>query len=173
MLRSICRALNNDQHLMVEAGTGTGKSFAYLIPAAMWGMQNGLRVVISTNTINLQDQLIKKDIPDLCAALNVDLRAAVLKGRSNYLCPRRLDSFRQRGPDNAEEMRILAKVWSGSMKAAAATATRLISMDRSSAKYGCGFRLKMKAAKQKPAWCAPAVAAHFIMHARRHSRRML
>jgi ATP-dependent DNA helicase DinG len=110
MLRSICRALNNDQHLMVEAGTGTGKSFAYMIPAAVWGMQNGSRVVISTNTINLQDQLIKKDIPDLCAALNVDLRAAVLKGRSNYLCPRRLDSFRQRGPDNAEEMRILAKV---------------------------------------------------------------
>jgi ATP-dependent DNA helicase DinG len=93
MLRSIGRAFNNGQHLMVEAGTGTGKSFAYLIPAAMWGMQNGMRVVISTNTINLQDQLIKKDIPDLCAAFNLDLHVAVLKGRSNYLCPRRLDSL--------------------------------------------------------------------------------
>jgi ATP-dependent DNA helicase DinG len=110
MLRSIGRALNNGQHLMVEAGTGTGKSFAYLIPAAMWAMQNGMRVVISTNTINLQDQLIKKDIPDLCAALNLDLHVAVLKGRSNYLCPRRLEAFRQRGPENAEEMRVLAKV---------------------------------------------------------------
>jgi ATP-dependent DNA helicase DinG len=110
MLRAISRAFNSSQHLMVEAGTGTGKSFAYLIPAAIWAMQNGLRVVVSTNTINLQDQLIKKDIPDLCAALNLDLRAAVLKGRSNYLCPRRLEGFRQRGPDNAEEMRVLAKV---------------------------------------------------------------
>jgi DNA polymerase-3 subunit epsilon/ATP-dependent DNA helicase DinG len=110
MLRSICHALNNGQHLMVEAGTGTGKSFAYLIPAAAWAMQNGMRVVISTNTINLQDQLINKDIPDLRAALNLEVNAAVLKGRSNYLCPRRLGSFRQRGPDNPEEMRVLAKV---------------------------------------------------------------
>jgi ATP-dependent DNA helicase DinG len=110
MLRSIGHALNTGQHLMVEAGTGTGKSYAYLIPAAAWAMANGQRVVVSTNTINLQDQLIKKDIPDLCAALNLDVRVAVLKGRNNYLCPRRLDGFRQRGPDNAEEMRVLGKV---------------------------------------------------------------
>jgi DNA polymerase-3 subunit epsilon/ATP-dependent DNA helicase DinG len=66
--------------------------------------------VISTNTINLQDQLIKKDIPDLCTALNMDIQAAVLKGRSNYLCPRRLENLRHRGPNNVEEMRILAKI---------------------------------------------------------------
>ncbi len=110
MLRAVTNALSESQHLMVEAGTGTGKSFAYLVPAAIWAHQNQLRVVISTNTINLQDQLIKKDIPDLRAALGIDLRATVLKGRCNYLCPRRLDHLRQRGPENADEMRVLAKV---------------------------------------------------------------
>lgn len=110
MLRAVTRAFSNHRHLMVEAGTGTGKSFAYLIPAAVWALQNNTRVVISTNTINLQDQLIKKDIPDLCQALNLDLRVAVLKGRSNYLCPRRLDAMRHRGPNTVDEMRVLAKV---------------------------------------------------------------
>ncbi len=115
MLRAVTRAFSEGYHLMVEAGTGTGKSFAYLAPAALWAMQNNTRVVISTNTITLQDQLINKDIPDLRQALNIDLRATVLKGRANYLCPRRLDAFRQRGPENADEMRVLGKVlvWLG------------------------------------------------------------
>lgn len=110
MLRAVTTALSESHHLLVEAGTGTGKSYAYLIPAALWAMQNGMRVVISTNTINLQDQLINKDIPDLRAALGLDLRAAVLKGRSNYLCPRRLENLRRRGPASVEELRVLAKV---------------------------------------------------------------
>jgi DNA polymerase-3 subunit epsilon/ATP-dependent DNA helicase DinG len=110
MLKAISRAFSNGRHLLVEAGTGTGKSFAYLIPAAYWALQNKARVVISTNTINLQDQLIQKDIPDLCQALNLDLNVAVLKGRSNYLCPRRLETMRQRGPDTVDEMRVLAKI---------------------------------------------------------------
>ena len=93
MLKAVTKALSNSNHLLVEAGTGVGKSFAYLVPAAMFAVQNNVRVVISTNTINLQDQLIKKDIPDLQAALNLDVRAAVMKGRGNYLCPRRLDGF--------------------------------------------------------------------------------
>jgi DNA polymerase-3 subunit epsilon/ATP-dependent DNA helicase DinG len=95
---------------MVEAGTGVGKSFAYLIPTALFAVQNNTRVVVSTNTINLQDQLIKKDIPDLIAALKLDVRAAVMKGRANYLCPRRLEYMRQHGPMNENEMRVLAKV---------------------------------------------------------------
>lgn len=110
MLRRVTRALDQSQHLMVEAGTGTGKSFAYLVPAALWSVRNNSRVVISTNTINLQDQLIQKDIPDLREALNLDLRTVVLKGRSNYLCPRRLESMRQRGVDSADAIRVLAKV---------------------------------------------------------------
>jgi DNA polymerase-3 subunit epsilon/ATP-dependent DNA helicase DinG len=110
MLKAVANALSYGQHLMVEAGTGVGKSFAYLVPAALFALQNNTRVVVSTNTINLQDQLIKKDIPDLCAALGLNLRAAVLKGRSNYLCPRRLELLRKRGPGSVDEMRVLAKV---------------------------------------------------------------
>ncbi len=110
MLKVVTNALSNGNHLMVEAGTGVGKSFAYLVPAALFAIQNNTRVVVSTNTINLQDQLIQKDIPDLRAALKLDLRAAVLKGRGNYLCPRRLENLRQYGPRNADEMRVLAKV---------------------------------------------------------------
>jgi ATP-dependent DNA helicase DinG len=110
MLRAVAKALSTGQHLMVEAGTGIGKSFAYLVPAALFALQNNTRVVVSTNTINLQDQLIKKDIPDMCGALGLDLRTAVLKGRSNYLCPRRLELLRKRGPANADELRVLAKV---------------------------------------------------------------
>jgi ATP-dependent DNA helicase DinG len=110
MIRAVSQALDGSIHLMVEAGTGTGKSFAYLVPSAMWALQNNQRVVISTNTINLQDQLIKKDIPDLKNALGLEVRAIVLKGRSNYLCPRRLEALRHHGPANAEEMRVLAKI---------------------------------------------------------------
>jgi ATP-dependent DNA helicase DinG len=110
MLRSVTEALSEGRHLLVEAGTGTGKSMSYLIPAALWAINNNRRVVISTNTINLQDQLINKDIPDLKAALHLDLRALVLKGRSNYLCPRRLESMRRRGPSNLEELRVLSKI---------------------------------------------------------------
>ena len=110
MLSAVCQALNRGDHLMVEAGTGTGKSLAYLIPAAYWAVQNGERVVISTNTIALQDQLIEKDIPDLIQALGIDLRASVLKGRNNYLCPRRLKLMRRRGPESVDELRVFAKV---------------------------------------------------------------
>lgn len=110
MLKAVANALSSGNHLIVEAGTGVGKSFAYLVPAAMFAVQNNTRVVVSTNTINLQDQLIKKDIPDLQAALNLDVRAAVMKGRGNYLCPRKFEFMRSHGPTNANEMRVLAKI---------------------------------------------------------------
>ncbi len=110
MLKAVTEAFSESKHLLVEAGTGTGKSMAYLIPAALWAVKNNKRVVISTNTINLQDQLINKDIPDLESVLGMTLQATVLKGRSNYFCPRRFESFRKRGPENSDEMRILAKV---------------------------------------------------------------
>ncbi len=110
MLQAVCEALSYGKHLLIEAGTGTGKSMAYLIPASLWALNNQLRVVISTNTINLQDQLINKDIPDLTAALGLNLRAVVLKGRSNYLCLRRFENFYRRGPQNSDEARLLAKI---------------------------------------------------------------
>lgn len=110
MLKAVTDSLSYGKHLMVEAGTGVGKSFAYLVPAALFAYNNNTRVVVSTNTINLQDQLIKKDIPDLQAALNLGVRAAVLKGRVNYLCPRKVGYMRSHGPANANEMRVLAKI---------------------------------------------------------------
>ncbi len=110
MLRSVSSAFTDQNHLLVEVGTGTGKSFAYLIPAAFWSLENNHRVVISTNTIALQDQLINKDIPDLCAALDIPLRAVVIKGRGNYLCPRRFEAIRFRGPESKEEMRVIGKI---------------------------------------------------------------
>ena len=110
MLRAVTNALSTGQHLMVEAGTGVGKSFAYLVPAALFAVRNNMRVVVSTNTINLQDQLIQSDLPSLSEALNLDFRFSVLKGRANYLCPRRLENLRHFGPRTGEEMRVLAKV---------------------------------------------------------------
>jgi DNA polymerase-3 subunit epsilon/ATP-dependent DNA helicase DinG len=110
LLRAITKTISEGRHLLAEAGTGVGKSFAYLIPSAIWAYQNGQRVVISTNTINLQDQLINKDIPDLQQVLDLDIRATILKGRANYLCPRRVEILRRRGPETPEEVRVLSKV---------------------------------------------------------------
>ncbi len=110
MLRAVAEAFNHSQHLMVEAGTGTGKSIAYLLPAIHWALKNGKRVVISTNTINLQDQLLDKDIPLLRDVLGLGFKAAVVKGRNNYLCPRRLATMRRRQPTTVDELRVFAKV---------------------------------------------------------------
>lgn len=110
MLRAVAEAFNERQHLLVEAGTGTGKSIAYLLPAAHFAVQNGERVVISTNTINLQDQLFLKDIPDLQRILPFEFKAALLKGRSNYICLRRLAALRHASNLSIDELRVLAKV---------------------------------------------------------------
>ncbi len=110
MLRGVARALNRGEHLLVEAPTGVGKSLAYLIPAVHWAVRNGERVVVSTNTINLQEQLYRKDLPDLTRVLPFEFHAAVLKGRSHYLCPARLQALRSRGANSPDEARVLAKV---------------------------------------------------------------
>jgi predicted DnaQ family exonuclease/DinG family helicase len=110
MLRAVARAFSERKHLLVEAGTGTGKSVAYLLPAVAFAHMNGERVLVSTATINLQDQLFLKDTPDLQKLLPFEFRAALLKGRTNYLCQRRLAALRQVGTASPEEMRMLAKV---------------------------------------------------------------
>ncbi len=113
MLRAVAGALNQREHLLVEAGTGTGKSLAYLLPAAQFAVQNGKRVVVSTNTINLQDQLFLKDIPDLQQLLPVPFTAALVKGRSNYLCPRRFNHLRTRPDLTDDELRMVVRslIW--------------------------------------------------------------
>ena len=110
MMRAVVQAFNSAQQVMIEAGTGTGKSIAYLIPAILWSALNEERVVISTHAINLQEQLIYKDLPALASALDIPFRVALLKGRSNYLCPRRLAAVRRRRPTSVEELRTLAKI---------------------------------------------------------------
>lgn len=110
MLRAVARAFNDGATLLVEAGTGTGKSLAYLLPAIYWAVQNHHRVVISTNTINLQDQLYTKDIPDVRQILPVEFRAALLKGRTNYLCRKRFEQMLKSRTLTVEQARVLAKV---------------------------------------------------------------
>src|ERR1700710_1941121 len=89
-------ALSEKSHLMVEAGTGVGKSFAYLLPAIDYAVKNKKRIVISTHTISLQEQLIEKDIPLLQSVYPDEFTAVLVKGRSNYLCQRRLEQARGR-----------------------------------------------------------------------------
>jgi ATP-dependent DNA helicase DinG len=86
----VAEAFNEERVAVIEAGTGTGKSLAYLLPAALWATRNRERIVISTNTINLQEQLIKKDIPFLREKGGLSFRAVLVKGRSNYLCLRKV-----------------------------------------------------------------------------------
>ena len=91
MLQDIVKGFNSNQIVLVEAGTGTGKSLAYLIPALLWGLRRGDRIVISTNTINLQEQLLLKDIPLLKTLLKAPIPAVLVKGMGNYLCLRKFD----------------------------------------------------------------------------------
>lgn len=89
MARAVADALEKRRHLLIEAGTGTGKTLAYLLPA----VASGRRIVISTGTKNLQEQLIFKDIPLLAAALGRPPRVACVKGRNNYACRQRIDDL--------------------------------------------------------------------------------
>lgn len=91
MLEAVAGAFNEDRISVVEAPTGVGKTIAYLVPAVHWAVHNRERVVVSTRTINLQEQIIQKDIPLLQRCLDIKFGAVLVKGRANYLCPRRLE----------------------------------------------------------------------------------
>src|SRR5262249_30271353 len=110
MARAVTRALNDRFHLVVEAQTGVGKGLAYLVPAATYAVANGHRVVVSTNTINLQEQLFFKDIPLLRRVMPVPFQATVLKGRANSLCLRRWRSFLREGVQGDADRLLAAKV---------------------------------------------------------------
>lgn len=92
MAQRVARTLERGGHLVVEAGTGTGKSLAYLVPAVLAAVEKGRKAIISTHTINLQEQLLHKDIPLVAKLLPREFEAALLKGRQNYLCTRRLEA---------------------------------------------------------------------------------
>lgn len=88
MAHYIQDAINEDRKIIIEAGTGTGKTLAYLIPAIKWAVVNKKKVIIATNTINLQEQLLLKDIPLAKSIIKEDFSYVLVKGRSNYLCKR-------------------------------------------------------------------------------------
>src|SRR5262245_27640839 len=96
MAAAVEQAFAGGHHLLVEAGTGVGKSFAYLLPAIDFAVKHKKRVVISTHTISLQEQLIEKDIPLIRSVYPDEFTAVLIKGRSNYLCQRRLEQARGR-----------------------------------------------------------------------------
>src|SRR5881227_1772108 len=112
MAAAVARALEEERHLVVEAGTGVGKSLAYLAPAILFALEQHKKAIVSTHTINLQEQLLYKDIPILKKILPVEFEAALMKGRHNYLCPRRLERALQQqnelftGPEQNELTRL-------------------------------------------------------------------
>ena len=111
MASAVERALSDGRHLLAEAGTGVGKSFAYLLPAIDYAVRTKKRVVISTHTISLQEQLIEKDIPLIRATYPEEFTAVLVKGRSNYLCQRRLDQSRRRQNFLFEHNAQLESLW--------------------------------------------------------------
>ena len=97
MLKAVVRTFNAREHLMIEAGTGVGKSLAYLVPSINWAVLNDTPVVVSTATRNLQSQLISSDIPRAVKTVKDEVRVALLKGRGNYLCLRSLGDLMRDG----------------------------------------------------------------------------
>ncbi len=112
MAARVAQALEEEQHLIVEAGTGVGKSLGYLLPSVLFALERHKKAIVSTHTINLQEQLLHKDIPILKKVLPVEFEAALMKGRQNYLCPRRLERALQNeqelftGPERSELQRL-------------------------------------------------------------------
>jgi len=117
MAFAISKALGSNQHACIEAPTGVGKSFAYLVPAIYHALATETKVIVSTHTINLQEQLIRKDLKILKEIMDVDFRVILAKGRENYVCLRRLDSAWESPEDflfsdqNLEELNRI-KAWS-------------------------------------------------------------
>ncbi|HEY6537873.1 MAG TPA: helicase C-terminal domain-containing protein [Candidatus Dormibacteraeota bacterium] len=117
MALAVSQAFNRGQTLLVEAGTGVGKSLAYLVPAREWSARGGGRVLISTHTITLQEQLAQHDVPLAEVAKPLQVRTAVLKGRGNYLSLRRLERWLASGPtgrrQDPDEVRfkVRALIW--------------------------------------------------------------
>lgn len=110
MLQAVADALINNQYLAVEAGTGIGKSLAYLLPAIYWACHQGKRVAIATYTISLQEQLMYKDLPQLQELLPLSFKAALVKGRGNYICRLKLRDFLENPLISEEERFFILRV---------------------------------------------------------------
>src|SRR5471030_3103673 len=113
MASAVARACQDRTHLIVEAGTGVGKSLAYLVPAIFHALADNRKALVSTHTINLQEQLFHKDIPLVQKLLPTELKAVLLKGRQNYLCPRRLERAMSHGGElfASREQEEMKRMW--------------------------------------------------------------
>ncbi len=119
MVKNIVEAYNNNSVALIEAGTGTGKSMAYLVPAILWAIQRNEATLISTNTINLQEQLLHKDIPLLAKALNIPVKAVLVKGMGNYVCLRKVHETQMEMtlfPSEEQEQLQKIEAWANSTK---------------------------------------------------------
>src|SRR6186713_548993 len=110
MAEAVSQALDGQEHVIIEAGTGTGKTLAYLLPALL----HGQRILVSTGTKTLQDQIFYKDIPLLETIVGRPIRAAYLKGRNNYLCRLKLEDMHSEGLFTPRDLRVFQKIldWS-------------------------------------------------------------
>nr|MDQ3625318.1 DEAD/DEAH box helicase [Verrucomicrobiota bacterium] len=113
MAVAVAEALEEDRHLVVEAGTGVGKTLAYLVPAVLRAHENKKKAIISTYTINLQEQIVFKDIPIVQKLLPIEFEAMLWKGRQNYLCPMRLERAMAHASDlfTSSEHEELKRIW--------------------------------------------------------------
>jgi ATP-dependent DNA helicase DinG len=121
MAVAVAEALANERHLVVEAGTGVGKSLAYLIPAVLWAKRHNHKAVVSTHTINLQEQLVLKDIPivrKVLAGEAGEFTALLWKGRANYVCPTRLERAMAQAGElfTSVETEELKRIWGWAQK---------------------------------------------------------
>ncbi|MFM7819084.1 MAG: ATP-dependent DNA helicase [Verrucomicrobiota bacterium] len=118
MAMAVARCLADRRHLLVEAGTGVGKSFGYLVPAILHAVTQKKKAIVCTHTINLQEQLVEKDLPLLQKVLPVEFSFSMLKGRSNYLCTRRLRKARQQAASlfTSSEQVELDRLWAWSQE---------------------------------------------------------
>ncbi len=127
MASAVAKACQNRSHLIVEAGTGVGKSLAYLVPAVFHAVSEGRKALISTHTINLQEQLFYKDIPLVQKLVPAEFKAVLLKGRQNYLCPRRLERAMSHGGElfASRDQDELKRIWEWSHRTSDGTLSDL------------------------------------------------
>ncbi|PKL58771.1 MAG: hypothetical protein CVV34_01005, partial [Methanomicrobiales archaeon HGW-Methanomicrobiales-5] len=111
MLKTVTDGFKNSKHMIIEAGTGTGKTLAYLLPSVVWAVSECEKVVVATHTINLQEQLWNRDLPDIRKITGIDFKACLVKGRSNYLCLRRWEErINETGLMEKDEIILLLKI---------------------------------------------------------------
>ncbi|MEI9894893.1 MAG: DEAD/DEAH box helicase [Chthoniobacter sp.] len=152
MAVAVATALSEQRHLVVEAGTGVGKSLAYLVPAVLWALEKKKKAVISTYTINLQEQLVYKDIPIVQKVLPVEFEVMLWKGRANYLCPLRLERAVAHAQElfTSPEQSELTRIWEWAQTTQDGTLLRIFPWSRTR-RCGRRYAASSTSARRNPA----------------------